>query len=401
MARISEIPSKTSDLTNDSGYTTNTGTVTKVTAGTGLTGGEITTTGTIALDTSGVVAGTYQGLTIDTYGRVTAATNQGYTTNLGTITGVSLNGTSVATSGVANITSVPASILDGSIANGVTATTQQSGDNSTKIATTAYVDSAIAALPGAMLFKGSLGTGGTITSLPTAAASNNGFTYKVITEGIYANQSAKVGDLFISNGSGWILIPSGDEPSGTVTSITLDAVGPIVIDDNSTITTSGSRTISHAPSGVTAGTYTSITVDASGHVTAGTNPGFITATSFATTSSPGMVQTSDDYSILTNPSNGILYSAEKTYLQYADASNNMFISKGTLENVFTEREFLTGTEIKTINGTSIVGRGNITIETGQATMTVPNSDYNVTGGIRTRLDPLTHTLYITNDATDA
>jgi hypothetical protein len=252
-----------------------------------------------------------------------------------------------------------------------------------------------------MLFKGSLGTGGTITSLPAAASSNNGFTYKVITEGIYANQSAKVGDLFISNGSGWILIPSGDEPSGTVTSITLDAVGPIVIDDNSTITTSGSRTISHAPSGVTAGTYTSITVDASGHVTAGTNPGFITATSFATTSSPGMVQTSDDYSILTNPSNGILYSAEKTYLQYADASNNMFISKGTLENVFTEREFLTGTEIKTINGTSIVGRGNITIETGQATMTVPNSDYNVTGGIRTRLDPLTHTLYITNDATDA
>ena len=401
LARISEIPSKTSDLTNDSGYTTNTGTVTKVTAGTGLTGGEITTTGTLALDTSGVVAGTYQGLTIDTYGRVTAATNQGYTANLGTITGVSLNGTSVATSGVANITSVPASILDGSIANGVTATTQQSGDNSTKIATTAYVDSAIAALPGAMLFKGSLGTGGTITSLPTAASSNNGFTYKVITEGIYANQSAKVGDLFISNGSGWILIPSGDEPSGTVTSITLDAVGPIVIDDNSTITTSGSRTISHAPSGVTAGTYTSITVDASGHVTAGTNPGFITATTFATTSSPGMVQTSDDYSILTNPSNGILYSAEKTYLQYADASNNMFISKGTLENVFTEREFLTGTEIKTINGTSIVGRGNITIETGQATMTVPNSDYNVTGGIRTRLDPLTNTLYITNDATDA
>ena len=401
LAKISEIPTKVSDLNNDSGFTTNTGTVTKVTAGTGLTGGDITTTGTIALDSSGVVAGTYQGLTIDTYGRVTAATNQGYTTNTGTITGVSVNGTSVATSGVANITSVPASILSGAISNGVTATTQQSGDNSTKVATTAYVDSAIAALPGGMIFKGSLGTGGTITSLPTAAAANNGFTYKVITDGTYANQSAKAGDLFISNGTGWILIPSGDEPSGTVTSVTLDATGPIVINDNSAITTSGSRTISHAASGVTAGTYTSITVDANGHVTAGTNPGFITATSYATTSSPGMVQASEEYSILTNPSNGILYSAEKTYLQYADASNNMFISKGTLENVFTGREFLTGTEIKTINGTSIVGRGNITIETGQGTMTVPNSDYNVTGGIRTRLDTLTNTLYITNDSTDA
>ena len=37
--------------------TSNTGTVTKVTAGTGLTGGDITTTGTIALATSGVTAG--------------------------------------------------------------------------------------------------------------------------------------------------------------------------------------------------------------------------------------------------------------------------------------------------------------------------------------------------------
>lgn len=36
---------------------------------------------------------------------------KGYTTNTGTITGVSVNGTSVATSGVANITSIPSSII--------------------------------------------------------------------------------------------------------------------------------------------------------------------------------------------------------------------------------------------------------------------------------------------------
>lgn len=401
LAKMSDIPSVISYFSNDSGYTTNTGTVTKVTAGTGLTGGDITTTGTIALDASGVTAGTYQGITVDSYGRVTAATNQGYTTNTGTITEVAINGTSVATSGQANITSVPASILTGAITNGVTATTQQVGDNSTKIATTAYVDAAIAALPGFMIFKGSLGTGGTITSLPSAAAANSGFTYKVITEGTYANQNAKVGDMFISNGTGWILIPSGDEPSGTVTSIALNATGPIVIDDSSAITTSGTRTISHAASGVIAGTYTSITVDANGHVTAGTNPGFVTSTTYATTSNSGVVQASNEYGILTNPSNGVLYSDEKTYLQYEDASNNMFISKGTLENVLIGKEFLTNTNIKTINGTSILGYGNITIETGHETMIVPNSDYNVTGGIRTRLDPLTHTLYITNDSTDA
>ena len=74
-----------------------------------------------------------------------------------------------------------------------------------------YVDDAISALPKSMVFKGSLGTGGTITSLPTAATANNGFVYQVITAGTYASQAADIGDLFISNGSSWVLIPSGDE----------------------------------------------------------------------------------------------------------------------------------------------------------------------------------------------
>ena len=199
-------------------------------------------------------------------------TGKGYTTNTGTITGVSVNGTSVATSGVANITSVPASILTGSIPSAVTATTQSQGDDSTKIATTAYVDTAISDLPEPMLFKGSLGTGGTITSLPAASSSNEGYVYKVITAGTYASQSAKVGDTFISDGSSWVLIPSGDEPNGTVTSVTLQATTPIVIDDNTAITTSGTRTFTHATSGVTAGTYNSVTVDTYGHVTTGSNP---------------------------------------------------------------------------------------------------------------------------------
>ena len=194
------------------------------------------------------------------------------TSSIGTITGVSVNGTSIATSGVANITSVPASILTGAIPNGVTATTQTQSDNSTKIATTAYVDTAIGNLPEPMVFKGSLGTGGTITVLPTAEASNEGHTYKVIKDGTYAGQAAKIGDTFISTGSRWELIPSGDEPSGTVTSITLNATSPIAIDNSAAITTSGIRTISHASSGVSAGTYKSVTVNSTGHVTGGTNP---------------------------------------------------------------------------------------------------------------------------------
>lgn len=44
----------------------------------------------------------------------------------------------------------------------------------------------LANLPEPMVFKGSLGTGGTITSLPTASADTVGHTYKVITDGTYA-----------------------------------------------------------------------------------------------------------------------------------------------------------------------------------------------------------------------
>ena len=79
----------------------------------------------------------------------------------------------------------------------------------------ARVDQRIDDLPEAMVFKGTLGTGGTIQELPTASASNEGFTYKVITAGTYAEQSARVGDIFVSNGSEWVLIPAGDDFNDT------------------------------------------------------------------------------------------------------------------------------------------------------------------------------------------
>lgn len=117
--------------------------------------------------------------------------------------------------------------------------------NSTDLVTSGAVWTAIDNMPEPMIFKGSLGTGGTITELPTAASANEGFVYKVITAGTYASQTAKVGDTFISTGSDWVLIPSGDEPSGTVTSVGADtASGSHLTFSGSPVTSSGTLTLS-------------------------------------------------------------------------------------------------------------------------------------------------------------
>lgn len=81
--------------------------------------------------------------------------------------------------------------------------------------TKSEVDTIIENLPEPMIFKGTLGVNGTITDLPVASSANEGSTYKVITDGTYAGQTAKVGDVFTSNGSEWVLIPSGDEENDT------------------------------------------------------------------------------------------------------------------------------------------------------------------------------------------
>lgn len=93
-------------------------------------------------------------------------------------------------------------------------------------------------LPLPMVFKGTLGTGGTISTLPTASSSNEGYVYIVITDGTYAGQSASAGDMFISNGTSWILVPSADEPADLVISGTLNAGSTTLTFTDSAITTS-------------------------------------------------------------------------------------------------------------------------------------------------------------------
>ena len=86
--------------------------------------------------------------------------------------------------------------LKGTIDGTTTATTPSVGDKSTKVATTAFVDTAIStalgSLADAMIFKGIVNAN---TDLP--ASHEVGWTYRVGTKGTYAGIQCEVGDLII------------------------------------------------------------------------------------------------------------------------------------------------------------------------------------------------------------
>lgn len=94
-------------------------------------------------------------------------------------------------------------------------------DKELHAATKQYVDKQIStkiAASDAMVFKGTLGSSGTVTSLPTNGVVK-GDTYKIANAGSYAGSNCKVGDMLIALNSGaveanttnWAYIPSGNE----------------------------------------------------------------------------------------------------------------------------------------------------------------------------------------------
>lgn len=90
-----------------------------------------------------------------------------------------------------------------------------------------FRDNRVDNLPDPMVYRGTLGTGGTIQSLPVDGTALVGDTYKVITAGTYAGMSADVGDMFIchtktTSTNTWDLIPSGDEPPQTASEVSYD-----------------------------------------------------------------------------------------------------------------------------------------------------------------------------------
>ena len=292
-------------------------------------------------------------------------------------------------------------------------TTPSANDNSTKVATTAYVDSAITSLPEPMIFKGSLGTGGTITSLPAASSSNEGFTYKVITAGTYASQAAKVGDTFISDGSAWVLIPSGDEPSGTVTSVGITNGGGLSV-SGSPVTSSGTITVSHgdtssqASSSNSGRTYIqSVTLDDYGHVT-GLSTATETVTNTDTKNTAGSTDTSSKIFLIgatTQAANPQTYSHDTAYV-----GTNGHLYSGSKEVLVGGSNSSSSVTItpSTTNVYSMTSAGSVTAGTATTPAAIDTTKFNggsyshsgFSGGSFTRGSFSGGSLTMTMDSTD-
>lgn len=160
-----------------------------------------------------------------------------------------------------------------------TAPTASAATNSTQIATTAFVNTVVnnkIAAADAMIYKGTIGTGGTVTSLPNTHST--GWTYKVITAGTYAGVACNIGDMIIcltdgtaANNAHWTVIEGNIDGAVTGPASAVNArvavfdgtTGKIIKDSGYTIETS-------VPSGAkfTDTTYGAATTSAAGLLSA-------------------------------------------------------------------------------------------------------------------------------------
>lgn len=247
----------------------------------------------------------------------------------------------------------------------------------------------IEALPKPVVFKGTLGTTGTITTLPEASASTIGHMYKVITAGTYAGKEAKVGDLFIgtelpSATETWLI---NDTPA-VATGVTTFTVN---FNSNNTAYSQMEMTKMTMPGlgTVSTITYGSDTAYSSSHSPNWYNNDYKTIT--LKTAASG-----DLLTWLTNNASKVLYDwvlvpsgdePSGTVTNIATGSGltgGPITTTGTISVDYTavQEKLVSGTNIKTINNESILGSGNIT-----AGLEIP--EVVITQSQVTSVDPLT------------
>jgi len=108
------------------------------------------------------------------------------------------------------------------------------GTNTTQIATTEFVNNTLSYV-NAMRFKGTLGTGGTITALP--ASHEAGDTYRVITPGTWAGKYCEEGTLIICVKDG--TVASNDDWTSVETNEDGAVIGPSTATNDGIVLFSG------------------------------------------------------------------------------------------------------------------------------------------------------------------
>ena len=292
--------------------------------------------------------------------------------------------------------STGSNITLGAAAKKGVATSISSSSTNNDLATAKAVNDAIIALPSPMVFKGSLGTGGTITELPTASAANEGYTYKVITAGKYAGQSAGVGDMFIcgkpdgASSYSWILIPAGDEPEGTVTSVGVSVPTGFSV-SNTPITSSGTIAITFASGYSLPTTAKQNAWDAKYNKPSGGIPKTDLASSVQTSlgkadtayQKPSGGITKTDLASAVQTSLGKADTAVQSITATGDATGTATVSSGsaTIGLTLKNSGVTAGTySAVTVNAKGIVTAGAQMIEVGSAGQSVPSANLAV-GGI--------------------
>ena len=214
------------------------GSVTSVTAGSGLTGGSITASGTIALGTSGVTAGSYPKVTVDQYGRVTAGTTLVESDIPNLVTAGKVSGNTITSGTIGGSTAINASgniTTSGNISSsagnisGVSVTGASVGTKSLQIFESTNTHDVAITAPNGLTPSYSL-------VLPTALPGSSGLVLSSDTSGQLSWVAASA---TATGAAGGDLTGSYPNPSLVTT-------------------------------GVVAGSYPKVTVDAKGRVTAGT-----------------------------------------------------------------------------------------------------------------------------------
>ena len=100
-----------------------------------------------------------------------------------------------------------------------------------------------------------------------------------------------------------------------------------------------------------------VKVDPSSYLTSSSLTDYVKNTDYATSSKGGVLKI--DNGLGTGVSNyGVLVGIDKTYSQYNSAYNDLFISKGTLENVITGKGLVSNTNYPTYDNAGVVKRAN-------------------------------------------